>query len=214
MLAKGEGDALICGLNGAYQGHLQDLIDVLGQVANQPLAALNVLVLRKGTFVVGDTHVHVDPNADTVASIALAAADRARRFGMTPKVALLSHSNFGSSDDHAAQKMRTALAMIRAAAPELEIDGEMQADAALLENVRNTAIGDSRLHGSANVLVMPSLDAANIAMHLLTVLGEGVTVGPILTGLNGVAHILPPSSSVRRVVNMSALAAVDAQRRG
>ena len=213
LLAKGEVDAMICGLNGTYHEHLRHLIDVLGQVAGQALAALNVLVLRKGTFVVGDTHVHTDPDAATIANIALAAAERARRFGMSPKVALLSHSNFGSSDHPSASKMRVALAAIQAQAPTLEVDGEMQADAALLDNVRAAAVGDSRLHGSANVLVMPSLDAANIAMHLLTVLGEGVTVGPILTGLQHAAHILPPSSSVRRVVNMSALAAVDAQRR-
>ncbi|MGD9601091.1 MAG: NADP-dependent malic enzyme [Gammaproteobacteria bacterium] len=211
LLRRREGDALICGLNGAYQEHLAHLVEVLGVLDGTALAALNVLVLRKGTFVIGDTHVHPDPDAATVADIALAAADRARRFGMTPNVALLSHSNFGSSHESSGPKMREALARVRAAAPDLAIDGEMQADAALLAAVRRNAVSNSPLTEAANVLVMPTLDAANIAMHLLTVLGEGVTVGPILSGLRHAAHILPPSSSVRRVVNMSALAAVDAQ---
>jgi malate dehydrogenase (oxaloacetate-decarboxylating)(NADP+) len=155
--------------------------------------------------------VHAEPTVETLTDIALAAAECARRFGMSPSVALLSHSNFGSSEASSAPRMREVLARVRARAPGLEIDGEMQADAALLEKVRAAVVNDSPLQGSANVLVMPNLDAANIAMHLLTVLGEGVTVGPILSGLAYVAHILPPSSSVRRVVNMSALAAVDAK---
>ncbi len=213
LVRRGDGDGLICGLNGVYQEHLNHLVDVLGVIEQRALAALNVLVLRKGIFIIGDTHVHADPDASTLADIALAAAERARRFGMTPSVALLSHSNFGSSEESSGPKMREVLARVRALAPDLAIDGEMQADAALLAAVRTTAVSDSPLQGAANVLVMPTLDAANIAMHLLTVLGEGVTVGPILTGLKYAAHILPPSSSVRRVVNMSALAAVDAQVR-
>ena len=212
LVRKGDGDAVICGLTGAYHTHLKDLEDVLGRGAEGALAAVNVLVLRKGTFVIGDTHVHTDPDAATIAQIALAAATRARRFGMRPKVALLSHSNFGGSNTASASKLRDALVMIRAAAPDLEIDGEMQADAALVPAVRAAAVNDSPLTGAANVLIMPTLDAANIAMHLLTVLGEGVTVGPILTGLRYPAHILTGSASVRRVINMSALAAVDSQQ--
>ncbi|MBI2802281.1 MAG: NADP-dependent malic enzyme [Gammaproteobacteria bacterium] len=211
LVRKGEGDAVICGLTGAYHTHLKDLEEVLGRGTEGALAAVNVLVLRKGTFVIGDTHVHTDPDAATIARIALAAAMRARRFGIRPKVALLSHSNFGGSNTASACKLRDALGMIRAAAPELEIDGEMQADAALVPAVRAMAVNDSPLTGAANVLIMPTLDAANIAMHLLTVLGEGVTVGPILTGLRYPAHILTGSASVRRVINMSALAAVDSQ---
>ena len=211
LLRRGEGDALICGLNGVYGEHLKHLTDVLGLADSRPLAALNVLVLRKGTFIIGDTQVHPEPDAATVAGIARSAADCARRFGMKPSVALLSHSNFGSGDTPSSRKMREALELIRAAAPELEVDGEMQADAALLAAVRRVAVTDSPLQDEANVLIMPTLDAANIAMHLLTVLGEGVAVGPILNGLRYPAHILPPASSVRRVVNMSALAAVDAQ---
>jgi malate dehydrogenase (oxaloacetate-decarboxylating)(NADP+) len=175
------------------------------------LAALNVLVLKKGTFVIGDTHVNADPSAEEIAGIALAAAERAQRFGMTPRVALLSASNFGTVDDASARKMRDALELVREWAPELEIDGEMQADAALLPQVRAAAVNDSTLTGEANVLVMPSRDAANIAMHLLTVLGEGVPVGPLLHGLKVPAHILTASATARRIVNLSAVAAVDAQ---
>ncbi len=211
LLLRGEGDALICGLNGVYGEHLRHLADVLGRSENRPLAALSVLILRKGTYVIGDTHVHPEPDAETVAGIAGAAAECARRFGMRPSVALLSHSSFGSSDTPSSRRMREALALIRAQAPELEVDGEMQADAALLAAVRRAAVTDSPLQDEANVLIMPTLDAANIAMHLMTVIGEGVAVGPILTGLRYPAHILPPASSVRRVVNMSALAVVDAQ---
>ncbi len=212
LVAKGEADALLCGMTGAYRDHLQELVNILGTLEpGGTLAALNVLVLKKGTFVIGDTHVNAEPSAKEVADIALAAADRARRFGMTPRVALLSASNFGTGDDSAAQKMRAALALIQQAAPELEIDGEMQADAALLPAVRAAAIEGSPLTGEANVLVMPSRDAANIAMHLLTVLGEGVPVGPLLHGLPVPAHILTASATVRRIVNLSAVAAFDAQ---
>ena len=134
-----------------------------------------------------------------------------RRFGLTPKVALLSHSNFGTHDTPSALRMREALALIHARAPELEVDGEMQADAALIPNIRNKALADSTLDGQANLLVMPSMDAANIALNLLTVMGEGVSVGPILLGCRRAAHILTPSATVRRVQNKSALAAVDVQ---
>ena len=212
LVAKGEADALLCGIGGAYRDHLKHLVDILGVAPDtQALAALNMLVLKKGTYLLCDTHVNAEPTAAEIADIALAAAERARRFGMSPRVALLSASNFGTGDDAAALKMREALALVRAAAPELEIDGEMQADAALLPNVRAAAVNDSPLNGEANVLVMPSRDAANIAMHLLTVLGEGVAVGPILHGLRSPAHILTASATVRRIVNLSALAAVDAQ---
>ncbi|MBM4226799.1 MAG: NADP-dependent malic enzyme [Gammaproteobacteria bacterium] len=211
FLRRGDGDALICGLTGEYQEHLHHLSELLGVEDGRALAALSVLVLRKGTYVIGDTHVHADPDAATLANITLAAADCARRFGMKPSVALLSHSNFGNSDTPSSRKVREALAIVRDLSPQLEVDGEMQADSALLAAVRRSAVNDSPLQDAANVLVMPTLDAANIAMHLLTVLGEGVAVGPILSGLRYSAHILPPAASVRRVVNMSALAVVEAQ---
>jgi malate dehydrogenase (oxaloacetate-decarboxylating)(NADP+) len=212
LVAKGEADALLCGYTGAYRDHLRHLVGILGRAPGAKcLAALNMLVLKKGTFLIADTHVNAEPTAAELADIALAAAERARRFGMSPRVALLSASNFGTGDDAAALKMREALALARAAAPDLAIDGEMQADAALLPQVRAAAVNDSPLHGEANVLIMPSRDAANIAMHLLTVLGEGVAVGPVLHGLKSPAHILTASATARRVVNLSALAAVDAQ---
>jgi malate dehydrogenase (oxaloacetate-decarboxylating)(NADP+) len=199
-------------MTGAYRDHLYQLVGILGvEDEAHALAALNVLVLKKGTFVIGDTHVNADPSAEEIAGIALAAAERARRFGMTPRVALLSASNFGTVDDASARKMRDALELVREWDPTLEIDGEMQADAALLPQVRAAAVNDSALHGEANVLVMPSRDAANIAMHLLTVLGEGVPVGPLLHGLPVPAHILTASATARRIVNLSAVAAVDAQ---
>ena len=212
LVAKGEADGLLCGMTGAYRDHLYQLVGILGvEDESHALAALNVLVLKKGTFVIGDTHVNADPSAEEIAGIALAAAERARRFGMTPRVALLSASNFGTVDDASARKMRDALELVREWDPTLEIDGEMQADAALLPQVRAAAVNDSALHGEANVLVMPSRDAANIAMHLLTVLGEGVPVGPLLHGLPVPAHILTASATARRIVNLSAVAAVDAQ---
>ncbi|MDH4383795.1 MAG: NADP-dependent malic enzyme [Gammaproteobacteria bacterium] len=212
LVAKGEADGLLCGMTGAYRDHLYQLVSILGVEEDaHALAALNVLVLKKGTFVIGDTHVNADPSAEEIAGIALAAAERAQRFGMTPRVALLSASNFGTVDDASARKMRDALELVREWAPELEIDGEMQADAALLPQVRAAAVNDSTLTGEANVLVMPSRDAANIAMHLLTVLGEGVPVGPLLHGLKVPAHILTASATARRIVNLSAVAAVDAQ---
>jgi len=212
LVAKGEADAMLCGFSGAYRDHLRHLVGIFGHAPGaQCLAALNVLVLKKGTFVLADTHVNAEPTASEIAEIALAAAERARRFGMNPRVALLSASNFGTGDDASAVKMREALAIAKAAAPDLAIDGEMQADAALRPQIRAAAVKDSPLQGEANVLIMPSRDAANIAMHLLTVLGEGVAVGPILHGLNAPAHILTASATVRRVVNLSALAAVDAQ---
>ncbi len=212
LVLLGEADGLLCGLTGAYREHLQQLTDLIG--LSEPdgvLAALNVLVLKKGTFIIGDTQVNAEPDAVQIAAIALAAAERARRFGMEPRVALLSASNFGGGDDLAAIKMRAALARLKQLAPTLQVDGEMQADAALLQKVRAAAVNDSPLIGEANVLIMPSRDAANIAMHLLTVLGEGVPIGPLLHGLRAPAHILTGSTTVRRIVNLSAVAAVDAQ---
>ena len=175
------------------------------------MAALNVLVLRKGTYFVCDAYVHDQPSAQQIAHMTVLAAEQVQRFGLVPKAALLSHSNFGTSNAAGAVRMRVALDLIGKAAPDLEIDGEMQADAALIPAIRDKALLDSRLEGPANLLVMPSMDAANIAINLLTVLGEGVAVGPILLGCSYPAHILTPSATVRRVINMSALAVVDAQ---
>ncbi|MBK6658058.1 MAG: NADP-dependent malic enzyme [Proteobacteria bacterium] len=212
LVRKGAADAMLCGLAGEYHEHLRHVRDLLGTRAGvSDMAAMNVLVLRKGTLFLCDTYVHAEPSAAQIAESTILAAEQVRRFGLPPKIALLSHSNFGTRDSDSALRMREALALIHARAPELEVDGEMQADAALVPNIRHKALADSSLEGQANLLVMPSMDAANIALNLLTVMGEGVSVGPILLGCRYPAHILTPSATVRRVQNMSALAVVDAQ---
>ncbi|MFT4564558.1 MAG: malate dehydrogenase (oxaloacetate-decarboxylating)(NADP+), partial [Gammaproteobacteria bacterium] len=212
LVSIGDADAMLCGIHGHFRNHLEHIVEILGKQDDVPApATMNVLVLRKGTFFICDTNVNDFPEAEIIAKMTLLTAERVRRFGMTPKVALLAASNFGSSNSESAGRMKDALALIRAAEPDLEIDGEMRADAALVPAIRNAILQDSTLTGEANVLVMPSMDAANIAMNLLTVLGEGVAVGPITLGLKRPAHILTPSATVRRVVNMSALAVVDAQ---
>ena len=212
LVKNGEADAMLCGMHGHFRNHLDHITDILGvDDEARHIATMNVLVLRKGTFFICDTYVNDDPSAEAIAEMALMTAERVRRFGLTPKVALLAASNFGTRDNEPSRRMREALALIREAAPDLEVDGEMRADAALVPAIRDSILQDSTLAGQANVLVMPSVEAANIAMNLLTVLGEGVAVGPITLGLKRPAHILTPSATVRRVINMSTLAVVDAQ---
>src|SRR4029079_7635561 len=173
--------------------------------------AMNVLVLPRRTVFLCDTYVNVDPTPRQILEMTMLAAEEVRRFGLTPKVALVSHSNFGSSDAPSAVKMREALALIERQMPELEIEGEMQADSALSEEVRTHNFPDSRLKGEANLLVMPGIDAANISFNLLKVVGgAGITIGPIPLGQAPPVHILTPSATVRRIVNMTALAVVDA----
>jgi len=170
-------------------------------------------MLPRQTVFVCDTYVNYDPDAVALAEMAVLAAEEVRRFGLVPRVALVSHSSFGSAETRSARKMRTALALIRAAAPELEIAGEMQGDAALSKRILDRVGPESGLSAEPNLLIMPNLDAANIAFNcLMTVAGEGVTVGPILLGANRPAHILTPTSTVRRLVNMTALTAVAARR--
>ena len=215
MVRRHEADGLLCGVTGRYPSHLHHLEDLIGlQDGVATPAALNVLVLSKGAYFICDTQVNADPSASELAEITLLAAEQVRRFGIEPKVALISHSNFGTSRAPSATKMRDTLQLVLAREPELEIEGEMQADAALLGRIRAEVFPQSRLSGEANLLVMPNLDAANIALNLLTVLCEGVTVGPIALGLAQPVHILNPSATVRRIINMSALAAVDAQLHG
>ena len=174
---------------------------------------MNVLVLPRRTVFLCDTYVNADPTPRQILEMTRLAAEEVRRFGLTPKVALVSHSSFGSSDAPSARKMREAHELIRAAMPDLEVEGEMQADAALSEEVRNANFPNSRLKGEANLLVMPGIDAANISFNLLKVVGgSGITIGPILLGAAHPVHILTPSATVRRVVNMTALAVVDAQQ--
>jgi malate dehydrogenase (oxaloacetate-decarboxylating)(NADP+) len=174
--------------------------------------AMNLLMIPRRTVFVCDTYVNLDPTPEQITEMTALAADEIRRFGLTPKVALVSHSTFGNSDAPTAQKMRAALEMIREQMPDLEVEGEMQGDAALSEEVRKKAFPNSRLKGEANLLIMPGLDAANISFNLLKIVGgSGITIGPILLGCAKPVHIVTPSATVRRIVNMTALAAVDAQ---
>ena len=214
MVHLGDADALLCGLVGRYDNHLEHVRDIIGLKKGAPgFAALNALMLDKQTLFIADTYINEDPDAEQLASIALMAAEEVQRFGLPPKVAFLSHSNYGSSNRPSARKMRTARELFARMAPDIESDGELHGDAALSESVREASLMDSTLHGEATVLICPNLDAANILFNVLkTTGGHGVTIGPILLGAAASAHILTPSSTVRRVVNMTALAAANAAR--
>ena len=212
LLRRGDVDAMLCGTVGRHAQHLKHIEAVIGlKPRAHCFAAMNLLLLPRHTLFICDTYVNEDPDAGLVADITLLAAEEVRRFGLTPKVALLSHSNFGSVPTEATRKMARALEIITARAPELEVDGEMHGDAALNETIRKRAYPGSRLKGEANLLIMPNVDAANIAFNLLKETnGEGITVGPILLGAAKPVHILTPTATVRRLVNMTALAVVDA----
>jgi malate dehydrogenase (oxaloacetate-decarboxylating)(NADP+) len=208
----GDSDAMIAGTFGRYQKHLSNVLDVIPLRPEHGIAAsLNLLVMDQGICFMCDPYVNHNPDADAIAEMTLLAAEQVARFGITPKIALLSHSNFGSSDDAEALKMRKALELIKDQAPELEVEGEMHADAALSEEIRNRIFPNSTLHGRANLLIMPSIDAANIAFNMVRMFSNGLSVGPILMGTTKPAHIVTPSITVRGLVNMAALAAVDAQ---
>lgn len=213
MVHRGEADAMICGTIGEYHEHFEVLEKLFGYREGVKAAgAMNALLLPSGNTFIADTYVNDDPTPEELTEITLLAAETVRRFGIEPKVALLSHSNYGSSNSTAACKMRATLEMVRARAPELEIDGEMHGDAALVESIRNDRMPDSPLKGSANILIMPNVEAARISYNLLRVSSsEGVTVGPVLMGVAKPVHVLTPIASVRRIVNMVALAVVEAQ---
>ncbi|MGN2253032.1 NADP-dependent malic enzyme [Frateuria sp. GZRe12] len=215
MVERGEADAMICGLVGRYHKKLGYLRSVFGLDPNvQCTSAMSGVINDLGAWFFVDTHVQVDPTAEQIAEATLQASYRLKLFGIVPKVALLSHSNFGSHDNPSAAKMRKAYQLIREHAPRLEIDGEMQADTAWDEALRQRIFPHSTLTGRANLFVLPNLDAANIVYNMVKVMTGGVAIGPILMGVDKSAHILTPASTVRRVVNMTALAAVDAQLRG
>jgi malate dehydrogenase (oxaloacetate-decarboxylating)(NADP+) len=213
MVRKGAADGLICGTYGTNQLHLQYIDNVLGKRAGaSSYAAMNALMLPERFLFMVDTHVNYDPSAEQLAEITLMAAEEVRRFGITPKVALLSHSSFGSSEHPSAQKMREVYRLVKAKAPKLEIEGEMHGDAALRQDIRDELFPNSGFSGSANLLVLPNLDSANIAYNLLkAAAGNNLAIGPILLGAARAVHILTPSTTVRRIVNMTALAVVDAQ---
>jgi len=207
----GHADAMLCGLHGRFDVHLDHVRDILGRKAGvDTFATLNALMLEHQSIFVADTYVNEDPTAEQLCSIARMAADEVRRFGIPAKVAFLSHSNYGSSQRASARKMRRATELFKAAYPDIECDGELQGDAALSEAMRHNALPDNSLTDKANILICPNLDAANILFNVLKMTGgNGVTVGPILLGAANTVHVLTPSSTVRRVVNMTALAVAD-----
>jgi malate dehydrogenase (oxaloacetate-decarboxylating)(NADP+) len=191
---------------------LKYVADIVGHQEGASLyAAMNLLLLPQQPIFICDTHINPDPSADDIVELALLAAETIRRFGLTPRAALLSHSSFGSADTPSAAKMRQAAEILGARAPQLEVEGEMKADAALSKTVLDRVFPDARLTAEANLLVMPNLDAANITFNALRVVaGQGVTVGPILLGAAKPVHVLSPTTTVRGIVNMTAVTAVDA----
>ena len=215
LVRRGDADALICGSIGRYQDHLKHVNDVIGKKENVSIfAAMNLLPMQNRTLFISDTYVNNEPTSQEIAEITMMAADEVKRFGLTPKVALLSHSNFGTETSKSATKMSGALDIIEQLDPSMEIDGEMHGDAALNELIRHRAHPDSKLNGEANLLIMPTVESANIAYNLLKMVsGDGITVGPILLGAKKAVHIVSPTVTVRRIVNMTALAAVDATSR-
>ncbi|MGF6467940.1 NADP-dependent malic enzyme [Paraburkholderia youngii] len=211
MVRKGEADGMICGTVSTTHRHIHFIDQVIGKKPGAKVyAAMNGLVLPNRQIFLVDTHVNVDPTPDELAEITIMAAEEVRRFGIEPKVALVSHSNFGSSNAPSAQKMRDTLEILRQRAPKLQIDGEMHGDVALDSNLRREVLPDSTLEGDANLLVLPNIDAANIAYNLLkTAAGNNIAIGPILLGAAKPVHVLTPSATVRRIVNMAALLVAD-----
>jgi malate dehydrogenase (oxaloacetate-decarboxylating)(NADP+) len=211
VVAMGEADAMLCGTVGRYWKHLDYVREIVGtEEGVNKLTSMNALVLQSGTLFMADTYVQEDPTAEDLAEIVSLCAEEVLWFGIEPKVALVSHSNFGSHDSPSAVKMRKALALVRERLPELEIEGEMHADLALSEPLRVTRFPNSRLGGRANLLVMPNQDAANVGFNMLKVLSDGVAIGPILIGCAKSVHVVTPSITVRGLLNMTALASVRA----
>src|SRR6201996_552784 len=215
LVRVGDADGMICGMIDTYQSHLKFIEQVLGKAENvQNLAAMNLLMLPGRNLFICDTYINEVPTAEQLADMTVLAASEIEKFGITPKVALLSNSNFGSVPSASSQRMAEARKLIVERAPELEIDGEMHGDAALSEMVRKAAFPGTRLTGEANLLIMPNVEAANITYNLLKMIGgEGVTVGPFLLGAEKPVHILTPAATVRRIINMTAVASANARKR-
>lgn len=212
MVHKGDADAMICGTVGQYSKHLKYVMDIIGlKPGVENPAAMNALIVSKGTYFFCDTQVNANPSAEQIADMTLLAAEEVKRFGIKPKVALLSHSNFGTDDSENARKMQQALCEINRRDRELEIDGEMQADTALSETIRKDIMPHSKLTGQANLFIMPSVESANISFNMLKVLADGISIGPLLLGTNKPVHILTPAATPRGIINASALACVAAQ---
>ncbi|MEQ8444086.1 MAG: NADP-dependent malic enzyme [Alphaproteobacteria bacterium] len=211
MVRLGQADALICGTIGRFRDHLKHVRRVIGvRDGALDLSTMNMLVLNKGIYFLADTHVSYDPSEEELAAMAEMAADEVRRFGIEPKLAFLSHSNFGSSDSPTSIKMRRAVQILQQRT-DLEVEGEMHADTAMDEVLRSTLLPDNKLTGAANLLIMPTLDAANIAYNAVKMLADGLSVGPIMIGTRRPVHILTTSVTARGIVNMTAVAVVDAQ---
>jgi malate dehydrogenase (oxaloacetate-decarboxylating)(NADP+) len=209
---RGDADALLCGIDGRFGSRLRYIRDIIGLVPGATdLSAMSLMITSKGAFFLADTHVRRDPSASEIAEMTLLCAAHVRRFGIEPKIALLSHSDFGSENAPSAVKMRHALEILHQQAPDLEADGEMQANTALSQAMRDLVLPSSRLKGEANVLIMPSLDAANIAYTMMMIMADALLVGPILLGAAKPAHILTPSVTARGIINMTAVAVAQAQ---
>ncbi len=214
-VCRGEADAMICGVEGRYMSHLRHVRDIIGFRAGvSDFAALALLITRKGSYFIADTQVRPNPSAEEIAEMAALAAIHVQRFNLKPKVAFVSHSDFGSYDSESSRKMRRATALLRQNHPEIEADGEMQGETALSEAARQLVLPHSHLKGEANILIMPNLDTANVAYQMIKSLADALPVGPILIGPSRPAHILTPSVTARGILNMTAIAAVEAQERG
>lgn len=211
LVAKGDADAVICGTVGRFDHHLRHIIDVIGtQEPHSRISSMSVLILPHGPLFIADTHIGIDPTVEQIVGTALACTRRIRTFGIEPRVALLSHSNFGSSRNTRARKMRDAVRVLHERAPDIMIDGEMHASAAMNEAIRSSINPFSTLRGAANLLIMPDLDTANISMELIRAINEALLIGPILSGTARPAHIVTPSATARGIFNMSAIAVAEA----
>ena len=212
MLHKGDADAVICGAYGRFKDHLKHVYDIIGvHKEAKNLSALTALITNKSTIFMTDTHVNVCPTVDEIVENTLQAAEEVRRFGIVPKVALVTHSNFGSRDSESALRMSEACRIIKERDPTLEIDGEMHADVALRETVRQEVMPNSTLKDNANLLVMPNLDAANVGLNMTKAMTDGISIGPMILGARLPIHIVTPSMSTRGIVNMTAMATISAQ---
>jgi malate dehydrogenase (oxaloacetate-decarboxylating)(NADP+) len=214
-VVRGEADAMICGVEGRYMSHLQHVREIVGfQPGVSDFSALALMITSKGAYFIADTQVRPNPSAEELAEMASLAAGHVQRFNIKPKIAFVSHSDFGSYDTDSSRKMRRATALLKEKHPELEADGEMQADTALSAAERKLVLPHSNLEGEANILIMPTLDTANVAYQMIRALADALPVGPILIGPSRPAHILTPSVTARGILNMTAVAAVEAQERG
>ncbi len=211
MVRRGEADAMLAGLTGRFHKILQHITDVIG-LKDQTPSGLSAIATDMGSYFITDTNVNANPSAEQVAHMAISAAERVKAFGKTPRLAMMSYSNFGTRDGNSPDKMRQALKLIRQLAPDLAVEGEMDAEYALLPSIRAQVFPNANYSQQANLLIMPNLDAATMALNMIRYFSQGVTVGPMLMGTELPAHVLSPSSSVRRIVNMVAIAAVDAQK--